>query len=47
MDEPTAALGVKEIVQVLDLIHELHDQGVTILIISHNALALSPKVEAW
>lgn len=36
MDEPTAALGVKETAQVLDLIRELHDQGVTIIIISHN-----------
>lgn len=36
MDEPTAALGVKETAQVLDLIRELHGQGVTIIIVSHN-----------
>ncbi len=36
MDEPTAALGVKETAQVLDLIRQLNKQGVTILIISHN-----------
>ena len=36
MDEPTAALGVKETAQVLDLIRQLNEQGVTILIISHN-----------
>ncbi|MBI3706181.1 MAG: sugar ABC transporter ATP-binding protein [Proteobacteria bacterium] len=36
MDEPTAALGVRETRQVLDLIRELHAQGVTILIVSHN-----------
>ncbi len=36
MDEPTAALGVKETAQVLDLIKQLHGQGVTVLIISHN-----------
>ncbi len=36
MDEPTAALGVKETAQVLNLIRQLHDQGVTILLISHN-----------
>jgi simple sugar transport system ATP-binding protein len=36
MDEPTAALGVKETPQVLDLIRQLHDQGVTVIIISHN-----------
>jgi ABC-type sugar transport system ATPase subunit len=36
MDEPTAALGVKETRQVLDLIHEIREQGITILLISHN-----------
>ncbi|UCF92682.1 MAG: sugar ABC transporter ATP-binding protein [Desulfobacterales bacterium] len=36
MDEPTAALGVRETAQVLDLIRQLHDQAVTIIIISHN-----------
>ncbi|MEW6261820.1 MAG: ATP-binding cassette domain-containing protein [Thermodesulfobacteriota bacterium] len=47
MDEPTAALGVKETTQVLDLIRQLHDQGVTILIISHNmkdVLAVATRV---
>ncbi len=36
MDEPTAALGVKETRKVLDLIHNLRDAGMTIIIISHN-----------
>jgi simple sugar transport system ATP-binding protein len=36
MDEPTAALGVKETRGVLDLILRLKDQGVTVLLISHN-----------
>jgi len=36
MDEPTAALGVKEKAQVLDLIRSLHGQGVTVLLVSHN-----------
>jgi len=36
MDEPTAALGIKETAKVIDLIRELHDQGVTIILISHN-----------
>jgi simple sugar transport system ATP-binding protein len=47
MDEPTAALGVKETGQVLDLIRQLHEQGVTILLISHNmkdVLAVSDRV---
>jgi ABC-type sugar transport system ATPase subunit len=36
MDEPTAALGVAESRMVLDLIGRLHDQGVTILLVSHD-----------
>ncbi len=36
MDEPTAALGVKETRGVLDLILQLKNQGVTVLLISHN-----------
>lgn len=36
MDEPTAALGVKETRQVLGLVRELKAQGITVLLISHN-----------
>lgn len=36
MDEPTAALGVKETAQVLDLIRALNADGKTVLLISHN-----------
>ncbi len=36
MDEPTAALGVPEQREVMDLIHRLKDQGVGIIFISHN-----------
>ena len=36
MDEPTAALGVTQTTQVLDLIGRLRDHGLAILIISHN-----------
>jgi simple sugar transport system ATP-binding protein len=36
MDEPTAALGVAESRQVLDLIRELHRGGTTVVLISHN-----------
>jgi ABC-type sugar transport system ATPase subunit len=35
MDEPTAALGVKESAQVLDLIRRLQADGRTIILISH------------
>jgi ABC-type sugar transport system ATPase subunit len=36
MDEPTAALGVKETAQVLDLIVRLKAEGHTVVLISHN-----------
>jgi ABC-type sugar transport system ATPase subunit len=36
MDEPTAALGVKESAQVLDLIRRLREEGRTVILISHN-----------
>ena len=36
MDEPTAALGIKESRQVLDLILHLRSEGNGIVIISHN-----------
>ncbi|HEX3946582.1 MAG TPA: ATP-binding cassette domain-containing protein [Acidimicrobiales bacterium] len=36
MDEPTAALGVSQTRQVLDLIRRLADQGVGVLMVSHN-----------
>jgi D-xylose transport system ATP-binding protein len=36
MDEPTAALGVREAGRVMDLMHELRAAGHTILLVSHN-----------
>lgn len=36
LDEPTAALGVKESGQVLDLIRRLRDRGLPVVLISHN-----------
>ena len=36
MDEPTAALGVKESRRVLDLIRDVRDRGLPIVLISHN-----------
>jgi len=36
MDEPTAALGVSQTQIVLDLIRSLKDQGVGVIVISHN-----------
>ena len=36
MDEPTAALGVKEGNMVLELIRRVRDQGLSVVLISHN-----------
>jgi len=36
MDEPTAALGVKESRMVLDLIRRVRDKGLPVIFISHN-----------
>ena len=36
MDEPTAALGVEETEKVLSIIERLREQGLTVLIVSHN-----------
>ena len=36
MDEPTAALGVAESREVLSLIRELHRNGTTVILVSHN-----------
>ncbi|WP_413992389.1 ATP-binding cassette domain-containing protein [Labrys okinawensis] len=36
MDEPTAALGVQETTQVENIIRTLKDQGVPLILISHN-----------
>jgi len=47
MDEPTAALGVKETAQVLDLIRHLKAEGRTVILISHNmrdVVALASRI---
>ncbi|MFG1668337.1 ATP-binding cassette domain-containing protein [Streptomyces sp. Y7] len=36
LDEPTAALGLQQTTEVLDLVDELRDRGVGVLLISHN-----------
>jgi simple sugar transport system ATP-binding protein len=35
MDEPTAAISVRQVAEVLDLVRRLRDQGVAVLLISH------------
>lgn len=40
LDEPTAALGVRESQQVLELIRRLRDKGVSVIVVSHNMAQL-------
>ncbi len=47
LDEPTAALGVRETEVVLDLIRQLRGRGTTVILISHNmndVVAVSDRV---
>jgi simple sugar transport system ATP-binding protein len=49
MDEPTAALAIKEVGKVLDLINSLKKMGVSVIIISHrmdDIFAVSDRVMA-
>jgi len=36
LDEPTAALGVVQTAQVLELVHRLRERGLGVIVISHN-----------
>ena len=36
MDEPTAAISVRQVEQVLGLIHRLKEQGVAVMLITHD-----------
>ena len=47
MDEPTAALGVRETAAVMDVIRRINQQGLAIILISHNlpqVLELSDRI---
>ncbi len=49
MDEPTAALAVREVDHVLDLIRELKRQGIAVILISHRLIdvfAVSDRIIA-
>ncbi|MGO4175837.1 ATP-binding cassette domain-containing protein [Bosea sp. TAF32] len=35
MDEPTAAISVRQVAEVLDMIHRLKDRGIAVVLISH------------
>jgi simple sugar transport system ATP-binding protein len=48
MDEPTAALGVAQTRNVLDLIRRVRDDGIAVVLISHNVqdvLAVADRIE--
>src|SRR5205807_232132 len=48
MDEPTAALGVVQRERVLDVIRKVRDQGIAVVLISHNmpeVLAVADRIE--
>ncbi|MEV6102116.1 ATP-binding cassette domain-containing protein [Nocardia sp. NPDC059246] len=48
MDEPTAALGVVQRERVLDVIRRVRDQGIGVVLISHNmpeVLAVADRIE--
>ena len=47
MDEPTAAISVRQVAEVLDLIRRLRDQGLSIILISHrmpDVFAVSDRI---
>ncbi|MBQ0988317.1 sugar ABC transporter ATP-binding protein [Streptomyces sp. F63] len=49
LDEPTAALGVAQTAQVLELVRRLADNGLTVVLISHNlndVFAVSDRIAA-
>ena len=49
MDEPTAALAVREVGHVLDLVRELRNQGIGVILISHrltDVFAVSDRIVA-
>jgi simple sugar transport system ATP-binding protein len=48
MDEPTAALGVVQTQRVIDLIRQVRDQGIAVVLISHNmpqVLEVADRIE--
>jgi D-xylose transport system ATP-binding protein len=49
LDEPTAALGVAQTRQVLDLVRRLADNGLGVVLISHNmndVMEVSDRIDA-
>ena len=47
MDEPTAAISIRQVAQVLDGIHRLREQGIAVLLVSHrmpDVFAVSDRI---
>jgi simple sugar transport system ATP-binding protein len=47
MDEPTAAISVRQVAEVLELIRRLRDRGISIILISHrmpDVFAVSDRI---
>jgi simple sugar transport system ATP-binding protein len=47
MDEPTAAISIRQVAEVLDLIRRLRDQGIAVILISHrmpDVFAVSDRI---
>ena len=45
LDEPLAAMGVKEGAMILDLVRDLKDQGMSVIVIAHNYGQVFPVVD--
>jgi simple sugar transport system ATP-binding protein len=47
MDEPTAAISVRQVAEVLDLVRRLRDRGISVVLISHrmpDVFAVSDRI---
>jgi simple sugar transport system ATP-binding protein len=47
MDEPTAAISVRQVAEVLNLIHRLRDHNIAVVLISHrmpDVFAVSDRI---
>jgi simple sugar transport system ATP-binding protein len=47
LDEPTAALGVKQSLNVLKLIHRVRAQGIAVIFITHNVHHAYPIADSF
>jgi branched-chain amino acid transport system ATP-binding protein len=45
LDEPTAGMNLSEAVQIMDIIHQIRELGITILLIEHNMQVMMETAE--